>query len=529
MGQLLEILGRGLEVEIADLIWHSLGQVAETITGSDPAQARLLNKIIELASAKKSTLLQQRLAEYRCAHPRSHYADLAAAAVALADNRLTDAFDLLSSVYSRCPRNVTALYALGHCCERLDRQNDALAFYQDCLKFKNYLQLPRQRLAAIYFKNGQIEKTIREYQLLAAEFPDDLSTLLTLACLYNAIAEYKCSADTFSTAILIQPDNFCPDTDPIDSLIEAGNLNDALDEIEGALEQHPDRPDLLLRRASVLAELDQQDQALAHYNHTIAVCPDFLEANIKLGSHYLRLGRPASAALQFTRAAHVNDRIVGAYLGLATAQKLAGSTSEALISLSLAAAIETNGPLLLAEAARLQFHNPTDDNSNIKPQNIGCILNAHSQLLKIRPQNPELHYRLGTLLMSVGRLHQATELFTRALELNPTFTLARNKLAVCLYETDEKALALENLTPPDCLQADMLQLYYRVALLYCDKIKFASSLLNLEQWLNESLASTDATVNISIVLQNLGLVDPAAETWGNYASSVISPQKPANG
>ncbi len=520
MGQLLEILGRGIEVETADLIWHWLGQTAETLTEADPAHAQLLNKIIELAPAKKPTLLQQRLAEYRRAHSRSHYADLIAAAVALADNRLTDAFDLLSSVYSRCPRNVTALYSLGHCCERLDRQNDAIAFYQDCLKFKNYLRLPRQRLAAIYFKNNQVEKTIREYQLLAAEFPDDLSTLLTLACLYIATSEYKCATDTFSTAILIQPDNFCPDTDPIDTLIEAGDLNDALDEIENALERHPDRPDLLLRRAAVLASLGEEDQALAHYNHTVAVCPDFLEANIKLGSHYLRLGKPASAALQFTRAAHVNDRIVSAYLGLATAQKLAGSISESLISLSLAAAIETNGPLLLAEAARLQFHNPTDDNSDIKPEAISCVLEAHSRLLRLRPQNPELHYRLGTLLMSVGRLNQAAELFTRALELNPTFSPARNKLAVCLYETDEKALALENLTPPGCLQPDMLQLYYRVALLYCDKIKFASSLLNLEQWLNESLASTDATVNIAIVLQNLGLLDPAAATWGNLCQTL---------
>ena len=94
----------------------------------------------------------------------SHYVNLAAAAIALADGRLNDAFDLLKSVYSKCPRNVTALYALGHCCERLGREEDAIAFYQDCLKFKNHLQFPRQRLAAIYFKNGQIEKTITEYQ-----------------------------------------------------------------------------------------------------------------------------------------------------------------------------------------------------------------------------------------------------------------------------------------------------------------------------------------------------------------------------
>ena len=136
-------------------------------------------------------------------------------------------------------------------------------------------------------------------------------------------------------------------------------------------------------------------------------------------------------------------------------------------------------------------------------------------MLQLKPQNPELHYHLGTLLMSIGRLTQATELFQRALQLNPTFAPARNKLAACLYETDETALALETLTPPNCLQPDTLDLHYRVALLYCDKIKFASSLLDLEQWLHETLASADAVVNISIVLQNLGLLDPVYSTWDN--------------
>ncbi len=510
MGQLLQIFGRGLEVETADLIWHWLGQSAEVLANSDLPHARLLQKIVELAPSKNSALLRRTLDEHRCLHPSSHYADLADAAIALTDNRLADAFDLLKSVYSRYPRNVTALYALGHCCERLDREADAVAFYQDCLKFKNYLRFPRQRLAAIYFKNGQIEKTIHEYQLLAAEYPDDLSILLTLGHLYLASAQYKHSFDTFSTAILIQPDNFSPDIDPIDSLMEAGEFNDALDQIDNTLDTYPDRPDLLLRRAVVLAALGEEDQALAGYNHTVAVCPNFLEANIKLGSHHLRIGDSDSAALQFTRAALINDRIVDAYLGLATAQKLAGNTSEALISLSLASAVETNGPLLLAEAARLQFHPSSANQPDPELHSITRILNAHNKMLRLSPQNPELYYRLGTLLMGVGRLTQAIELFTSALELTPTNAAVRNKLAVCLHETDEKALALEKLSPPNYLQPETLDLHYRVSLLYCDKIKFASSLLNLEQWLVETLSCTDATVNVSIVLQNLGLIDRAS-------------------
>jgi len=119
--------------------------------------------------------------------------------------------------------------------------------------------------------------------------------------------------------------------------------------------------------------------------------------------------------------------------------------------------------------------------------------------------------------MSIGRLNQAIELFTRSVELNPMFSLARNKLAVCLNETDESALALETLVSTLRLTPEMVNTYYRIAILYCDKIRFASSLLNLEQWLNDSLAATDAVVNISVVLQNLGLIDPAVSTCESFA------------
>jgi tetratricopeptide (TPR) repeat protein len=514
MGQLLSIIGNGIEIEISDLIWHCLRQSAETLAKTDPAHARMLDKVIDLADARKQSLVRLRLEEYRAAHPRSHFVNLAAAAIALADSRLNEAYDLLKTVYSKCPRNVTALYALGHCCERLGLEEDAVAFYQDCLKFKNHLQFPRQRLAAIYFKNGQIEKTVTEYRQLRTEYPDDLSILLTLGHLYIAVSQYQLAIDTFSTAILIQPDNFAPENDEIDSFIEAGELNDALDLIEKTLEEQPDRPDLLLRRASVFAMLGQDEAALEHFNQTIDVCPYFLEASIKLGSHYMRLGKPASAAAQFTRAALINDRLVDAYIGLATAQKLNGNISEATTTLSLAATIDTNGPFLFSQAACMQCSSLSDELES-KPINI--LLENQAQMVKIKPQNPELHYRLGILFMSVGRITEATGLFQRALMLNPTFAAARNKLAVCLYETDEIAFAIETLSSPKCLQPETLALHYRIALLYCDKIKFASCLLDLEQWLHETLASTDAVVNISIVLQNLGLLDPANSTWDNLA------------
>jgi tetratricopeptide (TPR) repeat protein len=263
-------------------------------------------------------------------------------------------------------------------------------------------------------------------------------------------------------------------------------------------------------------------ESVCQYEEAVRIRPDFLEATIKLGTQYLQMRADQLAAQQFNRAVEINDQIVDAYIGLAIAQKLAGNASDALGTLSLAAAIQPNSSLLLAETATLQFKagfgaNPPFHNADDSADLIDAVIGAHWRQIAHRPQNPELHYRLGVLMMSVGRIDEAIKAFQSALEINPTYTRARSKMAVCLFETDQKEVALEQLIGPDCLDKDTLELHYKVALLYCDRIKFASSLINLERLLENNFACTDATVNISVVLQNLGLLDRAAAMWDNLS------------
>ena len=424
----------------------------------------------------------------------------------------------------RQPNNTMALYALGHCYERLGKESGAVEFYQDCLKFKNYLQLPRQRLAAIYFKNGQLEKTIQEYELLKDEYPDDISTLLTLGHLYIANERYTHAIETFNTAILVHPDNFHTEDDGIEQLIANGQLHEALEQLEDLLEEQFDRADLIVKRADVLSTLGATTEAVSQYEEAIRICPDFLEATIKLGTQYLQLQQEQLAAQQFNRAVEINDQIVDAYIGLATAQQLADNLHDALTILSLAAAIGANSSLLFAQTATLQSRtdhgkNPAFSNGDNSNSLIEAVISAHQQQIALRPQNPDLHYRLGVLMMSVGKLNEAIEAFRKALEINPTHTRVRSKLTICLFETDRKDSALDQLIGPECLDKDTLELHYRTALLYCDRIKFASSLINLEHYMEDNFTSADATVNISIVLQNLGLLDRAAAMWDNLSDT----------
>ena len=524
MGRLLEILGRAITIDTADLIWHWLDTVRPPQDSSESAQSQELNKIIELMEQRKVESAAEQLRLYLFENPTCVCGRLASAAMCLQNNRPDKAIEELNSVYLRQPNNTMALYALGHCYERLGREPQAIEFYQDCLKFKNYLQLPRQRLAAVYFKNGQIEKTITEYELLKNEYPDDISALVTLGNLYIAAAEYTKAIETFNTAILIHPDNFQSENDYIDQLIQDGKMDEAAEQIEDLLHDQPDRADLIIKQADILSMLGATSQALEQYEEAVRIWPDSLEATIKLGTQYLQTNAAHLAAQQFNRAVEINDQIVDAYVGLAIAQKLSGNISSSLATLSLAAAIAPNSALLLAETAVLQFKTGMGtgmlfDNEDNSTDLIKAVIDAHRRQIAHRPQNPDLHYRLGVLMMSVGSMHEAIGLFQTALEINPTYARAGSKLAVCLFETDQKQATLEQLNAPEHLDKDTLELHYKTALLYCDKVKFASSMLNLERLLEDNFTSSNATVNISIVLQNLGLLDRAAVMWDNLSDT----------
>src|SRR4030042_1426450 len=169
----------------------------------------------------------------------------------------------------RQPNNTMALYALGYCYERLGQESQAVEFYQDCLKFKSYLHLPAQRLAAVYFKNRQPERTIQQYELLRKEYPDDISTLVTLGHLYIIVSKYEQAVDTFNTAILIHPDNFHPEDEDMEHLIADGQLNEALEEIEDILQTQPDRVDLLVKRADVLRMVGATTDAISQYEEVV--------------------------------------------------------------------------------------------------------------------------------------------------------------------------------------------------------------------------------------------------------------------
>ncbi len=526
MSKLLEIFGRAVTVDTADLIWHWLGAIRGQ--GLEPAgdydidvAADDLDIIVELLGNMQLDDASEKLKFYLFENPDCNLGRMVAAAICLHNNDLEGAVEQAQSVYMRQPSNTMALYTLGYCHERLGHEAEAVEFYQDCIKFKSHLQLPRQRMAAIYFKSGKLDKTITEYECLTAEHPEDISSLILLGYLYVADTQYEHAVETFNTAIVAHPDNFNDDNQDgdVSDLIESGQFDEAIERVQWLIDQVGDMPDLYVRIADIYSKAGRAADAIVHYENAIRLQPNYLEATIKLGTHYLRCQRQSLAAEQFNRAAEINDEIVDSYVGLSISQRHLKQNDDAVKTLSLASAIQQNSTLLFSETATLHLHTTLNEDAAMSgepkpsPAMIEDVIAAHQKHMENSPKSADIHYKYGMLMMVTGDMPKAIESFETALEINPTHYRATSKLAVCLFEVGKNDMAMDRLAKMNEVDRDTLDLHYQTAILFCDKRKFAGALSNLETQMKQNFADPDAIVNIEVVLENLGLVDRAITTW----------------
>ncbi|MCK4627800.1 MAG: tetratricopeptide repeat protein, partial [Sedimentisphaerales bacterium] len=125
----------------------------------------------------------------------------------------------------------------------------------------------------------------------------------------------------------------------------------------------------------------------------------------------------------------------------------------------------------------------------------------------------ELFYHYGLLLWNTGQTEQTIENFQKALAINPSFFKARIKLGLALREMNRPREAEEPLRQAFQLEQEYINLHYHLGLMYCDKIKFALAVEHFQDVLKSDEQEADVQGNLSLALQNMGLIDRAAAAW----------------
>ena len=168
-------------------------------------------------------------------------------------------------------------------------------------------------------------------------------------------------------------------------LLQRGQVDDAIPEIQKALEINPDYADAHYNLALALLQKRQVDDAVTQLRRALEISPNYVEALNTLGWAFSQNGQTDDAIVEFRKALAVNPAYAKASDNLGATLLQKGRVDEAI-----------------AEFQRLIVYNP----------NLATA-----------------HYNLGVALLDKGEIDAAISEFQAALQLKPDFSDAQSNLA----------------------------------------------------------------------------------------------------
>ncbi len=244
-------------------------------------------------------------------------------------------------------------------------------------------------------------------------------------------------------------------------LLEAGKLDEALDELNTSVELKGDYPESLITLGFILNCLGRPKEALPCFQRALALDTGRAEAHQQWGNSLFHMGLIDEAMEQYEKATQINERHAVGHSMIADILMRKGETEEALKRYEMAVKADpsrTKGYCYWARALILA----------------GRLKDAEEKLnhcLKLNPQDDMALVLLGELLAKIGRPQEALQHLESALASNPNNASSRRVMGRILGNLGRMKEAVEQfsiaceLAPKDhLLLTDMGQ-----ALTYIDK------------------------------------------------------------
>lgn len=445
-----------------------------------------------------------------------------------------NALDLMETyVQENDIEDASFYFAIGIYYEMLGNTSRAEIYYKKSLLVTPNLCNAHHRLAAMKFKNGDINGAVEHYRELCKIDPEDIDSRLLLAGMLLNAGRMKDASEEYKIALTIEADNWAKEDKEVEECVRKGYYQEAIDLLVESLEKEGDFPEIHLQLAELYARTGNLSDAEYHYQKAIEIHPGYLEAIIRFGTYMVERARFLEAAELFSRAIDVNDRLLIGYIGLAICQHYMRFDDKATEMIEMAEAIEPNSSILFAEVAKLElkasavkeareYLEPSADSRSISDSLIELQSQRFRTALKKHPERADWHYRLGLLLKVQNKLREAVSEFKKAIEINPDYVKARMKLALVLYQLGEKKEALEHLKKVVLLEPGYSDVYYQMGLIYADQSQFALAVECFQESLKRNGKNINALYALAQGLINLGLNRRAADAL--QAIIEIAPQ-----
>ncbi|MDD4857797.1 MAG: tetratricopeptide repeat protein [Candidatus Krumholzibacteria bacterium] len=311
-----------------------------------------------------------------------------------------------------------------------------------------------------------------------------------------------------------------------------GNFEEAVRALSTACNDHPDYADVRFKLALAHLRRGDNEDAQREFKAAISINPQYAEAHFYLGIAQLDNKLYREAIEQFERAAAIKPDYADLQCFLGSTYFYLGELDKARVSLEASLALSPGygkaryyyGLLLyalgdrkraiefLADATKGEERKGAVDLSfalvHLREGNLEEAMAVLKDILDAGGESADVLYFLGECYLRMDKLADAERFFRRALQINPRFLRAKEKLALVFIRNGDYGAAEKMLDPPEADFADLSKIlgdikFYRGELEAAERFYRKSLDVNSEY--------SEANLSLALTLRNEGREAEAEE------------------
>ena len=346
----------------------------------------------------------------------------------LITSQLNKAEILSKKICDIYPKKAMFWYERARVLTRLNKNNDAISCYKECLK-------------------------------IAPDFNDAFKNMVILYKRINSLDNY---IEELKDSNVKNAYNYTTLTNLAQSLLINGKPNDAFTYIKKAIDLHPkkntkhkDYLNTLTIKGKILTALEEYQKSLEIYKSIIELDDTIYQLYTDIGDNLMKLENVDDAIVFYEKCLQINPNYATGHLSLGNAYFKLGNKERALKYFNNSFDIDPNSSVTLSSiaAAYIEMKKPLKAMEYLKKS------------IELDPLNGNAYLNLGIILLSQNLYEKAMKMFDQAISLYKDSNY-RNNLIASSYKN--KGLAYTGLNQFDKMRDNFLE-----AIKYNKDIEFA--------------------------------------------------------
>lgn len=278
-------------------------------------------------------------------------------------------------------RHVDALHQLGLIAYQVGRNDLAVNYIQQALRFRPAFPAAHNNLGIALRNQGRLDEAINGFQQALGLQPDFVEAYNNLGLTLQDQGKLDEAINTFQQVLRLKPGVAVVYNNLGNAQRAQGKIDDAIGNLQQALRLKPDYAVAYNNLGNALQDQGKTEEAITNYQCALRLRPDYAEAFTNVGMALRDQGKLADAIANCQQALRLKPQYAEAHNNLGIALQDQGKLAEAITS--------------------------------------------YQQALRLKPDYPEAYSNLGNALKDLGNFEEAMTSYGQALRLKPDYAEAR--------------------------------------------------------------------------------------------------------